>query len=227
MGGGESTTRRASFGLDEDDNVTVLHGIKLSSDVLQRMRGPDKEPQAKKPESPTPDPAPTPGPSPSDVQEELRRRYEREQALIQEELARIARREREAGQESVSAAVLRERAKTREEMEKAHRLAKQLDRKEAELKQLTAFYKEQLQLLEKKNLEQYQQTSEHYRQEATKAEARILPRHTAPICAALQSQVLRCYKENRHQTLACSSLAKEYMNCISTAKKNTMVNHGA
>ncbi|XP_042563782.1 MICOS complex subunit mic25a [Clupea harengus] len=104
--------------------------------------------------------------------------------------------------------------------------AKQLNKKEAELQQLSAFYKEQLLLLEKKNMDFYQQAADQYNQAADKAEAHIQPRHVLPICPGLQSQVLNCYKENQHQTLLCSSLAKEYMNCINTAKKNTMVNHG-
>lgn len=238
MGGQESTTRKVSFGLDEEEKVTVLQGIKLSEDVLQRMRDPDPAPapETKPPEIKPPPPKPEtrqpqppgspPGPTPAQMQEELRRRFEQQQALVQEELARIARREREAGQDTITAALLRERAKTREEQDKAQSLAKQLDKKEAELQQLSAFYKEQLLLLEKKNMDLYQQASEQYHQAADKAEGHIKPRHAVPICPGLQSQVLDCYRENRHQTLLCSSLAREYMNCINTAKKNTLVNHG-
>ncbi|XP_062401572.1 MICOS complex subunit mic25a-like isoform X2 [Sardina pilchardus] len=227
MGGRESTTRKVSFGLDEEEKVTVLQGIKLSEDVLQRMRDPEPAPapgvKPPKPESRT---GPPPGPSAAQMQDELRRRFEQQQAMVQEELARIARRERDAGDENVGTAVLRERNKTREEQEKAQSLAKQLDKKEAELQQLSAFYKEQLLLLEKKNMDIYQEAADQYNQAASKAEAHIKPRHVVPICPGLQSDVLNCYKENKHQTLLCSSLAKEYMNCINTAKKNTMVNHG-
>ncbi|XP_036426912.1 coiled-coil-helix-coiled-coil-helix domain containing 6b isoform X2 [Colossoma macropomum] len=221
MGGRESTTRKVSYGLDQEENVTVLQGIKLSDDVLQRMRessqSSEKSPPPK-PDSQKPDPGAA-RPSPADMQEELRKRYEREQALVREELARLARREREAGGDDVNPAVLRERARTTEELEKAQNLAKQLARKDAELKHLAAFYKEQLQLMEKKNMEYYQQTSQMYNKAATKAEGNIKPRNTVPICPELQSQVLNCYKENRHQTLHCSTLAKEYMTCINSAKK--------
>ncbi|XP_072540712.1 coiled-coil-helix-coiled-coil-helix domain containing 6b isoform X3 [Salminus brasiliensis] len=229
MGGRESTTRKVSYGLDQEDNVTVLQGIKLSDDVLQRMResgqSSEKSPPPK-PDSQKPDPGPA-RPSPAEMQEELRKRFEREQALVREELARMARREREAGGDDLNPAVLKERARTREELEKAQNLAKQLARKDAELKHLAAFYKEQLQLMEKKNMDYYHQTSQMYNEAATKAEGSIKPRNTLPICPELQSQVLNCYKENRHQTLHCSALAKEYMNCINSAKKNIMVNHGS
>ncbi|XP_044208183.1 MICOS complex subunit mic25a isoform X1 [Thunnus albacares] len=39
MGSGESTTRKVSFGVDDEDRVRILRGVKLSEDVLQRMRG--------------------------------------------------------------------------------------------------------------------------------------------------------------------------------------------
>uniref|UniRef100_A0A8C8CSF0 Uncharacterized protein n=1 Tax=Oncorhynchus tshawytscha TaxID=74940 RepID=A0A8C8CSF0_ONCTS len=105
-------------------------------------------------------------------------------------------------------------------------LAKQLERKEAELQHLAAFYKEQLHILEKKNLDYYQQTSEQYNEAADKAEAHIKPRPAVSICPELQAQVLHCYKENQQQTLHCSTVAKEYMDCIQAAKKTLLINHG-
>lgn len=44
-------------------------------------------------------------------------------------------------------------------------------------------------------------------------------RNTDPVCSGLQAQILSCYRENRDQTLKCSDLAKEYMQCINAAKK--------
>ncbi|KAK2888767.1 hypothetical protein Q8A67_014142 [Cirrhinus molitorella] len=230
MGASDSKSRSVSYGLDEQDNVTVLHGVKLSGDVLQRMResGPSSssaKPSSPKPESAKPEPGPS-RPSAAETQEELRRRFEREQALVQEELARISRREREMAGDDMNLAALRERAKTRQEQDQTHNLARQLKKKENELKHLEQFYKEQLHLMEKKNTEFYQQTLHMYDNEAVKAEATVKPRHVSPICPELQSQVLSCYKLNSHQTLQCSQLAKDYMNCINSSKKNLLVNHG-
>ncbi|XP_056606377.1 coiled-coil-helix-coiled-coil-helix domain containing 6b isoform X2 [Triplophysa dalaica] len=222
MGAGES--RSVSYGLDEEENVTVLHGVKLSGNVLQRMREPGPSPvrpALSKPESGKSDPGPT-RPSAAEMQEELRRRFDREQALVQEELARIAHRERE----DENPAVLRERARSREEAEKAQGLVRQLKRKEDELKHLAEFYKEQLQRMEKKNVDIYQQTLQIYNQEAVKAETTVSPHNISIICPELQSQVLNCYRENKHQTLQCSQLAREYINCINSSKKNLLVNHG-
>ncbi|XP_073708572.1 coiled-coil-helix-coiled-coil-helix domain containing 6b isoform X2 [Garra rufa] len=230
MGASDSRSRSVSYGLDEQDNVTVLHGVKLSGDVLQRMResGPSSsssKPASPKPESAKPEPGPS-RPSAAETQEELRRRFEREQALVQEELARISRREREMAGDDMNLAALREKAKTRQEQDQTHNLARQLKKKEYELKHLELFYKEQLQLMEKKNTEYYQQSLHMYGNEAVKAEATVKPRHVSPICPELQSQVLSCYKLNSHQTLHCSQLAKDYMNCINSSKKNLLVNHG-
>uniref|UniRef100_A0A673M5K3 MICOS complex subunit mic25a-like n=1 Tax=Sinocyclocheilus rhinocerous TaxID=307959 RepID=A0A673M5K3_9TELE len=216
MGAADSRSRSVSFGLDEQDNVRVLHGV-------QRMResGPSSS-SSSKPESAKPEA----GPSAAETQEELRRRFEREQALVQEELARISRREREMAGDDMNPAALREKAKTRQEPDETHNLARQLKKKEDELKHLAQFYKKQLQLMEKKNTEFYQQSLHMYQQEALKAEATVKPRHLSPVCAELQSQVLSCYRLNRHQTLHCSHLAKDYINCINTSKKNLLLNHG-
>ncbi|XP_043097388.1 coiled-coil-helix-coiled-coil-helix domain containing 6b isoform X2 [Puntigrus tetrazona] len=242
MGAADSRSRSVSYGLDEQDNVTVIHGVKLSGDVLQRMResGPSSSSSSLKAESTKPEPgtitsAPVfnysrfflmlvcysdlPGPSrPSstETQEELRRRFEREQALVQEELARISRREREISGDDI---------KTRQEVDKTHNLARQLKKKENELKHLEQFYKEQLHLMEKKNTEYYQQTAHMYEQQALKADSRVKPRQVSPVCPELQSQVLSCYRLNSQQTLHCSQLAKDYINCINS-KKNLLVNHG-
>ncbi|XP_062397088.1 MICOS complex subunit mic25a isoform X2 [Sardina pilchardus] len=268
MGSAESTTRKVSFGLDDGDAVRVLRGVKLSEDVLQRMRGANEfaksqtkttlgnkentEPhlqsssqqqsqsQPQQPQQPQAQPQPQPQPqaasgsTAAEMSEELKRRYERQQSIIQEELARIARREREASRQDLSRAMQRERAQTRQEADKAQSLlpsqveewSKQLEKKEAELTALDAFYKEQIAQLEKRNVERYKATHEQFHSAATLSESHVRPRNTEAVCTSLQSQILHCYRENRDQTLRCSDLAKEYMQCIDAAKKNLLVNHG-
>ncbi|XP_041130862.1 MICOS complex subunit mic25a-like isoform X2 [Polyodon spathula] len=241
MGGSESTSRKVSFGLDEDDRVRVLHGIKLSEDVVKRMKessgqskpsfsdhGSSHRETGSSPSStgPKPPSEESSGKKITEREEELYKRYEREQALVQEELARIAKRERVAGQESLTLAVMRERAQAIEEKQKTKVMAKQLERKEADLKHLDAFYKEQLAHLEKKNIEYYKLTSEQFHEAATQAEAHVKKRNLEPVCSNLQLEILRCYREHQHETLNCSDLAREYKQCINAAKKNLMVNHG-
>ncbi|KAK6474050.1 MICOS complex subunit mic25-a-like [Huso huso] len=234
MGGSESTGRKVSFGLDEDDRVRVLHGIKVRIQILKDLYNYSLL-QCVKPSiytdvwpCPKPPSEESSGKKSTEREEELYKRYEREQALVQEELARIAKRERMAGQESLALAVTRERAQASEEKQKtkvmvstntAARKAEQLERKEAELKRLDAFYKEQLAHLEKKNIEYYKLTSEQFREAATQAEAHVKKRNVEPVCSNLQSEILRCYREHQHETLNCSDLAREYKQCINAAKK--------
>ncbi|XP_031727687.1 coiled-coil-helix-coiled-coil-helix domain containing 6b isoform X2 [Anarrhichthys ocellatus] len=177
MGGNGSTSRKVSFGLDENEKVTVIEGVKLSEDVLRRMRESQmRESQGSDGAKPPPSPKPT-GPSTTEVQEEIRRNFERQQALVQEQLARLAQKERETaapkGPDELNPALLMEKGKAHEEQERAKTLAKQLRSKEKELASISSFYKEQLEILEKKNLDNYKQTAEQYNEAATKAEAHI------------------------------------------------------
>ncbi|XP_041639210.1 MICOS complex subunit mic25a-like isoform X2 [Cheilinus undulatus] len=235
MGGSGSTTRKVSFGLDEDEKVTVIEGVKLSDDVLRRMRDSQGSDSAKPPQSPTDSHKPPPsskptGPFSTEIQEEIRKNFERQQALVEEQLAQLAQREKETvrtpGQDELTPALILEKGKVHEEQEKNKILAKRLETKEKELTSISSFYKEQLEILEKKNLDYYEQTAEQYNQAATRAEAHIRPRQTASVCTELQAKVLQCYRENPQQTLLCSSLAKQYMICVQQAKKSSLTNHG-
>ncbi|KAM9859454.1 coiled-coil-helix-coiled-coil-helix domain containing 6b [Aulostomus maculatus] len=229
--GGNGSTAKVSFGLDEDAKVTLIEGVKLSEDVLQRMRESQGSDSSKPSDPNSGKPPPSQSrPSASEIQEEMRKNFERQQALVQEQLARLAQSERDTaaatGLDHLKPALIMERGKTYEEKEKAKILARQLQRKEKELESISSFYKNQLETLEKKNLDNYKQTAEVYNQAATKAEAHIRPRQTASVCTELQAKVLQCYRENPQQTLRCSSLAKQYMTCVHQAKKSSLTNHG-
>lgn len=237
MGG--STSKKVSFGLDENEKVTVIEGVKLSDDVLQRMRDAEGSESTKPPPSPPepgqkqpPSPKPT-GPSHTEIHEEIRKNFERQQAQVQEQLASLAQREREREAaaaptelDHLTPALLIEKGKTHEEQGKAKTLAKQLENKEKELASISSFYKQQLEILDKKNLENYKQTAEQYNEAASKAEDDIRPRQIGSVCSGLQSQVLQCYSDHPQQTLLCSSLARQYMSCVQQAKKSSLTNHG-
>ncbi|KAM4721884.1 MICOS complex subunit MIC25 [Rhinophrynus dorsalis] len=264
MGGSESTGRKVSFGMDEEDRVRVLRGVRLSDHVVNRMKdssSPSKQ-QTASPSSGTAEPQPpfpsrgqpttsTPegkakpedsrrptaggggGHQTSVAEDDMYRRYEREQAIIQEELARLAKREREAAHGKLTSSILREKNYTNQERIRAEHLpadldewAKELERKEAELKRLDSFHKEQLASIEKKNLEIYRLTAEQFHTAATNAEFRIKKRSYDPVCMDLQSNILKCYKDNSQELLNCSDLAKEYRSCVSAAQKNLLFNHG-
>ncbi|XP_077402045.1 MICOS complex subunit mic25a-like isoform X2 [Vanacampus margaritifer] len=242
MGSGESTTRKVSFGMDDEDRVRILRGVKLSEDVLQRMRGvaniPPQHSQRDKGASfsASSNTRPQPNQQKQDqsstqsstdktsakVKEE-QQRADRQQSILREELAQ--KREAEKGKEETIKAMSRERQHTRQEAKKAKQLAQDLQKKELRLKALDAFYKEQVALLEKRNLEIYEQSKEQFHQAASKTESNVRSQNTDAVCPGLQAQILSCYKVNGQQTLRCSDLAKEYMRCINAAKRNYLVNH--
>ncbi|NXL09090.1 MIC25 protein, partial [Mesembrinibis cayennensis] len=140
MGGSESSHggRKVSFGLDEREQVRVLQGIRLSEDVVNRMK---ESPQSKRDNQRSPrasDGTAPPSPategkpkSPTGIKSAHHlhsvclwhsHRYEREQALVQEELLRLAKREREAASEALNTALQRERNNTNEERQRAAQL---------------------------------------------------------------------------------------------------------
>ncbi|NXR55492.1 MC25A protein, partial [Hippolais icterina] len=169
MGGSESSHggRRVSFGLDEREQVRVLQGIRLTEDVVNRMkessqsrRDNQRSPRASNGTAPSSlaavgKPRPT-GLQPCLcfmclVENDVVGVYEQEQALVQEELLRLAKREREAASEA------KERNNINEERQRTAQLPVDLDAwavelqgREAELKLQEVFYKEQLARIEKK-----------------------------------------------------------------------------
>ncbi|NXA30463.1 MIC25 protein, partial [Ibidorhyncha struthersii] len=146
MGGSESSHggRKVSFGLDEREQVRVLQGIRLSEDVVNRMK---ESPQSKRDNQRSPRLSNGTAPSSPGAEGKAKSstgtpqpccqksadhllsvclwcsyRYEREQALVQEELLRLAKREREAASEALNTALQWERNNTNEERQRAAQL---------------------------------------------------------------------------------------------------------
>ncbi|NXB96858.1 MIC19 protein, partial [Vidua chalybeata] len=147
MGGGGST-RRVTFEADENENITVVKGVRLSDSVIDRM---------KEPSSPTGRQHRGSG---AVNDEELKKRIAEELALERARrdseaqkrrlFGKLLERERISSNEHLTRAILRERAATEEERQKAQRFARQLEEKDRELKKHDAYYKEQLARLEER-----------------------------------------------------------------------------
>ncbi|XP_015207940.2 coiled-coil-helix-coiled-coil-helix domain containing 3a isoform X1 [Lepisosteus oculatus] len=230
--GGNSSSRRVSFEADENDNITVVKGIRLSENVINRMRDSSPAPSRPPPrvsESPI---------APAVREEELRRKIsedlenernkrdsklqkqlEQDKAFVREEIGKALERERAAAEESISRAVLRERVTAEDERLKAKRFAKQLEEKDRELRKQDAYYKEQLARLEERSAQFYKVTTEQYQQAVNEVEAKFKKYSYNPVCADLQRQIVQCYRENPGQTLCCSTLAQLYLQCVNTAKQ--------
>ncbi|XP_003495205.1 MICOS complex subunit MIC25 isoform X4 [Cricetulus griseus] len=158
------------------------------------------------------------GQQPSAVKEDLKR-FQQEQAVVQDELAKVAKREKEAVEKHLKASLPKKRASPTREQQKSALLARELEKREAELNRRDTFYKEQQGRIQEKNAEIYKLSSQQFHEAASKAESTIKPRRVEPVCSGLQAQILRCYRDHLHEVLLCSDLVKEYQHCVSTARK--------
>ncbi|NXE97331.1 MIC19 protein, partial [Menura novaehollandiae] len=170
MGGGGST-RRVTFEADENENITVVKGVRLSDSVIDRMKEPSS-PSGRQHRS-----------SGAVNDEELKKRIAEELALERARrdseaqkrrlFGKLLERERISSNEHLTRAILRERAATEEERQKAQRFAKQLEEKDRELKKHDAYYKEQLARLEERSAQFYKVTTEQYQKAADEVSARF------------------------------------------------------
>ncbi|NXF11014.1 MIC19 protein, partial [Smithornis capensis] len=170
MGGGGST-RRVTFETDDNENITVVKGVRLSESLIDRMKEPSSPSGRQHP------------PSGAVNNEELKKRIAEELALERARrdseaqkrrlFGKLLERERISSNEHLTRAILRERSATEEERLKAQRLAKQLEEKDRELKRHDAYYKEQLARLEERSAQFYKVTTEQYKKAADEVSARF------------------------------------------------------
>ncbi|XP_076992240.1 MICOS complex subunit MIC19 [Tamandua tetradactyla] len=220
--GGTGSTRRVTFEADENENITVVKGIRLSENVIDRMK--ESSPSGLKSQRYSS------GYGASVSEEELKRRVAEELALEQakkeSENKKRLDRERATANEQLTRAILRERISSEEERSKAKHLAKQLEEKDRVIKKQDAFYKEQLARLEERSSEFYKVTTEQYQKAAEEVEAKFKRYEVHPVCADLQAKILQCYRQNTNQTLCCSALASQYMHCVNHAKQSMLEKGG-
>uniref|UniRef100_A0A8C9UFM5 Coiled-coil-helix-coiled-coil-helix domain containing 3 n=1 Tax=Serinus canaria TaxID=9135 RepID=A0A8C9UFM5_SERCA len=126
MGGGGST-RRVTFEADENENITVVKGVRLSDSVIDRMKEPSSA-TGRQHRAPVSDEE-----LKKRIAEELalerarrdseaqKRRLKQEQMYVRDEFGKLLERERISSNEHLTRAILRERAATEEERQKAQR----------------------------------------------------------------------------------------------------------
>lgn len=153
------------------------------------------------------------------------------QAQVDERVKKTLEAEKAAYMESLTDSIMKERMKTEDEklmvqlywMElKAH----QLEMKEKELKKRDALYKEHIAKLEAKCTEFYKVTADSFQKGKEETHNRFARLNIQPVCGDLQSQILKCYKDNTGKTLSCSGIASAYMQCVDNAKKDKLITGG-
>ncbi|XP_063253198.1 MICOS complex subunit MIC19 isoform X2 [Prinia subflava] len=231
MGGGGST-RRVTFEADENENITVVKGVRLSDSLIDRMKEPSS-PSGRQQRGSVNDEE-----LKKRIAEELalerarrdseaqKRRLKQDQMYVRDDLGKLLERERISSNEHLARVILRERAASEEERQKALRLAKQVEEKERELKKHDAYYKEQLARLEERSAQFYKVTTEQYKKAADEVSARFKRYESHPICGELQQKILQCYQEHAKETLSCSALASQYLHCVNHAKQQRMLGRG-
>uniref|UniRef100_A0A2K5F5X8 CHCH domain-containing protein n=1 Tax=Aotus nancymaae TaxID=37293 RepID=A0A2K5F5X8_AOTNA len=205
--GRTASTQRITFEADENENITMVKGIRVLENVIDGMK--KSSPSGSKSQRYSG----AYGASVSD--EELKRRVAEELALEQakkesEDQKRLKQTkeldgERAAANAQLTRAILRERVSSEEERAKTKHPARQLEEKDQVPKKQDSFYKEQLARLKERPAEE--------------VEAKFKPCESHPVCADLQAKILQRYCENTHQTPKCSALASQYMHCVNHAKR--------
>ncbi|KAM9650649.1 MICOS complex subunit MIC19 isoform 4-T4 [Trichechus inunguis] len=215
--GGTASTRRVTFEADENENITVVKGIRLSENVIDRMK--EASPSGSK------SPRHSGGYGASVSEEELKRRVAEELALEQakkesekqKQLKQSKELDQESAHEQLTRAILRERISSEEERSRAKHL-ETLGGAGGSRAQRPAKGLE--------SAEFYKVTTEQYQKATEEVEAKFKRYDFHPVCADLQAQILQCYRQHTHQTLSCSALAAQYMHCVNQAKQGTLEKGG-
>ncbi|NWR59334.1 MIC19 protein, partial [Bucorvus abyssinicus] len=173
MGGGGSSTRRVTFEADENENITVVKGVRLSDSLIDRMKEPSSP--SGRPQNRSATGAVNDEELKKRIAEELALERARRDAEAQKRrlFGKLLERERISSNEHLTRAILRERAATEEERQKAQRFARQLEEKDRELKKHDAYYKEQLARLEERSAQFYKVTTEQYQKAADEVSSRF------------------------------------------------------
>ncbi|AWP08186.1 putative proline-rich extensin-like protein EPR1 [Scophthalmus maximus] len=148
------------------------------------------------------------------------------QAQVEQQVKETLEAEKAAYRENLTDSIMKERMKTEDERLMVQLYAYQLEEREKELKKRDALYKEHVAKLETKCTDFYKVTAESFQQGKEDAHNRFARFSVQPVCGDLQSQILKCYKENTGKTLSCSGIASAYMQCVDNAKKDKLSTGG-
>ncbi|XP_066525787.1 coiled-coil-helix-coiled-coil-helix domain containing 3b isoform X2 [Hoplias malabaricus] len=138
---------------------------------------------------------------------------------IQAEVQKVLEGEQIALQQSLKDAVMKERMNTEDERLVAQYYIQKLEEKDRDLAKQELLYRERITKLEEKTVQFTRVTAESFKKGLEDTRNRFKRYQITTVCSELQSEVLKCYRENLSKTLTCSNIASLYMQCVDNAKQ--------
>lgn len=150
---------------------------------------------------------------------------------IEEEVKKLLEEEKTSQQQTLADAIRREQLSVQDErlitqyywME---RKAQKLEEKEKDLKNQDDLFRQQIAKMEEKMSKFTKVTAENYKKGLEDAQNRFRRYRIKPVCSDLQSQILKCYAENKGQTMCCSNIASLYIQCVDRARQDEKLSTG-
>ncbi|XP_026058197.1 mucin-17-like isoform X2 [Carassius auratus] len=145
---------------------------------------------------------------------------------IQDEVQKLLEEEKASYQQTLADAIRMEKLKVQDEHLITQYYAQKLEEKEKDLENQEALFREQIAKMQEKMARFTKVTAENYKKGLEDAHKRFRRCQIKPVCSDLQSQILKCYAENKGQTMSCSNIASLYIQCVDRARQDKKLSTG-
>ncbi|XP_059391852.1 coiled-coil-helix-coiled-coil-helix domain containing 3b isoform X2 [Carassius carassius] len=150
---------------------------------------------------------------------------------IQDEVQKLLEEEKASYQQTLADAIRMEKLKVQDEhlitqYYVSQLLRTKLEEKEKDLENQEALFREQIAKMQEKMARFTKVTAENYKKGLEDAHKRFRRCQIKPVCSDLQSQILKCYAENKGQTMSCSNIASLYIQCVDCARQDKKLSTG-
>lgn len=98
--------------------------------------------------------------------------------------------------------------------------------RELELKKVEDYWREKLKIVESKYVNLNKLTSEEFAKSVAEVETLYKKEPCGPICQDMEKSVIKCYQDNPKQSLVCSSIVKDFSQCVASASLNALSQAG-
>jgi len=98
--------------------------------------------------------------------------------------------------------------------------------RELELKKVEDYWREKLKNVESKYVNLNKLTSEEFAKSVSEVEQLYKKEIYPPICPDKEESVMKCYQDNPKQSLVCSSIVKDFSECVAAASLTALSQAG-